>query len=258
MKHTSWFRHDSNAKDDHKVVVMIDRLGMEGYGTFWILIETLREQKNYTYPLSLVPILARRSGGDKDVMMQVITDYDLFEISDDESFYSPSLLRRMSAYDDIVEKKRIAGKRSAEIRSQSMKKNPAPVEQVLNERKGKDKKGIERSVVDNKSLYPLTSFSPQFVEEDWVQWAKNKKGKYKNMTTQGIAIKMLTELASGDEALAREALQTSLANNYQGFTWFFKQHNGQSNGRKDSHTHAQAFDALREAARREAQTGMDH
>lgn len=258
MKQTSWFRHDSNAKDDHKIVVLIDRLGMEGYGTFWVLIETLREQTDYTYPLSLVPILARRSGGDKDVMMRVITDYDLFEVTDDDLFYSPSLLRRMSAYDDIVEKKRLAGKRSGEIRKQMMKRSSAHDEQVLKERNRKDRKGKDRSVVDNSSLYPLTSFSPLFIEEDWAQWAKNKKGKYKNMTTQGIALKTLADLAGNNEEVAREALRTSLANNYQGFTWFFKQHNGQINGRTDSHKHAQAFDALREAAKREAQTGVDH
>ena len=46
-KDTYWFRHDSNAKDDYKCMILIEQLGCEGYGIFWILVETLREQKDY-------------------------------------------------------------------------------------------------------------------------------------------------------------------------------------------------------------------
>ena len=34
-----YFPHDSNAKDDPKCMVLIDQLGMEGYGIYWVLIE---------------------------------------------------------------------------------------------------------------------------------------------------------------------------------------------------------------------------
>ena len=54
-----YFSHDSNAKDDPKCMLLIDQLGLEGYGIFWILIEVLREQPEYRYPIDLVPILAR-------------------------------------------------------------------------------------------------------------------------------------------------------------------------------------------------------
>ena len=40
-KDAYYFSHDSNAKDDPKCMVLIDQLGLEGYGIFWVLIETL-------------------------------------------------------------------------------------------------------------------------------------------------------------------------------------------------------------------------
>ena len=59
-KDTYWFRHDSNAKDDFKCMLLIEQLGCEGYGIFWILLETLREQKDYKYPFSMLTALARK------------------------------------------------------------------------------------------------------------------------------------------------------------------------------------------------------
>ena len=55
--YNSYFPHDSNAKDDPKCVLLIEQLGMEGYGIYWMLVETLRDQPNYRYPIILIPAL---------------------------------------------------------------------------------------------------------------------------------------------------------------------------------------------------------
>ena len=60
MKDAYYFSHDSNAKDDPKCVLLIEQLGLEGYGIYWVLIEVLRDQPNYSYPVELLPALARR------------------------------------------------------------------------------------------------------------------------------------------------------------------------------------------------------
>ena len=59
-KDAYYFPHDSNAKDDPKCVLLIEQLGMEGYGIYWMLIETLREQPDYTYPVANILALGRR------------------------------------------------------------------------------------------------------------------------------------------------------------------------------------------------------
>ena len=55
-----WFSHASDAKDDPKCMLLIEQLGLEGYGIFWVLVEVLRQQKNYLYPFALLSALARK------------------------------------------------------------------------------------------------------------------------------------------------------------------------------------------------------
>jgi hypothetical protein len=107
-KDAYWFSHDCNAKDDPKCMLLIDQLGLEGYGIYWVLIETLRDQNNYRYPLKLVPILAKRFFTSAEKMMAVVKSYDLFTIENEEFFYSESLLTRMLHLDTKREKNKQA------------------------------------------------------------------------------------------------------------------------------------------------------
>lgn len=111
-KDAYYFRHDSNAKDDPKCVLLIEQLGLEGYGIYWILVETLRDQPDYKYPLALIPALARRYNTSAQKVDAVIRGYGLFQIEDDSFFYSQSLINRMKPLEENREKARIA----AEIR----------------------------------------------------------------------------------------------------------------------------------------------
>lgn len=101
-----WFSHDVNAKDDPKCLMLIDELGLEGYGIYWVLIETLRAQPDYRYPLKLISSLARKYATTSPKMQTVITQYGLFEVENDEFFLSKSLLRRMQKYQLKVEQLR--------------------------------------------------------------------------------------------------------------------------------------------------------
>ena len=115
-KDAYYFSHDSNAKDDPKCMLLIEELQLEGYGIYWILIEVLREQENYTYPLKMIPVLARKFLTTKEKMMTVIEKYYLFKIENGEFFYSESLNRRMGLMNDKREQARLAGKKSGEAR----------------------------------------------------------------------------------------------------------------------------------------------
>ena len=138
-----WFKHDSNAKDDYKCMLLIDQLGMEGYGIFWVLIETLREQDGYRYPMAMLPILAKRYGTSGEKMKAVVTSYDLFEMFEDGSFSSPALIRRMDEYDVLIDAKKKAGaiggkKRAANAEAkrlldQSLDNPQAPLKQCYSD-----------------------------------------------------------------------------------------------------------------------------
>ncbi|MCT7627495.1 DUF4373 domain-containing protein [Aliarcobacter butzleri] len=112
-KETCYFSHDANAKDDFKIMLLIEELGLEGYGIFWILIETLREQQNYKYPLKLLSVLARKYNTTLAKLEVVVRNYYLFEIEDECFFFSKSLNRRMEVMHKAIEQRKIAGQISA-------------------------------------------------------------------------------------------------------------------------------------------------
>lgn len=97
-KDAYYFPHDSNAKDDPKCVMLIEQLGLEGYGIYWVLIETLREQPTYKYPVSLIPALARRYNTTYEKMKTVVMHYGLFYVDENE-FFSVALMDRMQHVD---------------------------------------------------------------------------------------------------------------------------------------------------------------
>lgn len=104
------FPHDSNAKDDPKCVLLIEQLGMEGYGIYWMLIETLREQPDYTYPVANIPALGRRYNTTAEKVKTVVCNYGLFTVKDDKIFFSDSLNRRMLVLEEKRAKRSEAGR----------------------------------------------------------------------------------------------------------------------------------------------------
>ncbi len=99
-KEARWFPHDSNAKDDPKCMLMVEELGLEAYGIYWVLVETLRDQPGYTYPVVLLPVLARRQNTTFEKVKAVVYNYGLFVIEGDTMFFSPSLRNRMLPMDE--------------------------------------------------------------------------------------------------------------------------------------------------------------
>ena len=134
IKDAYYFPHDSNAKDDPKCVLLIEQLGLEGYGIFWVLVETLRDQPEYKYPLALLPALARRYNTTHDKMKVVVYNYGLFKIENDEFFFSESLRCRMERIDYKRELARIAGEKSAEKRLLLANRRSTDVQPTFNDR----------------------------------------------------------------------------------------------------------------------------
>jgi hypothetical protein len=85
-KEAYYFSHDANAQDDPKCMVLIDQLGMEGYGIFWALIEKLRAEKDYKLPLETLPAFAKRWGTSKEKVETVVKNYNLFKIKQNYFF----------------------------------------------------------------------------------------------------------------------------------------------------------------------------
>ena len=128
-KDAFYFPHDSNARDDIKCVELLGDLGVEGYGIFWILIEMLREQPEYKYPVKLLPVIAKRYCVAPETVNDVVNKFGLFIVDENGFFFSESLSRRMATMDGKKEQARLAGEISALKRAEKQRK-------ILEELKG--------------------------------------------------------------------------------------------------------------------------
>lgn len=163
MKDAYYFPHDSNAKDDPKCILLIEQLGLEGYGIYWVLVETLRDQPNYCYPLQLLPALARRFNTTLEKMKTVVLNYGLFHLKDDTFFFSQSLIHRMSLYEEKKLKRSLAGKKGNEVRWQNDRNAIAIESQCDRIESLRENSKVEDIKVKEKKV--KKEFTPPFLEE---------------------------------------------------------------------------------------------
>jgi acyl carrier protein len=147
-KDAFWFSHDSNAKDDPKCMLLIDQLGLEGYGIYWLLVETLRDQPDYKYPLVLLPVLGKRYQTSAEKMKAVVLNYELFQIENDKFFFSPSLNNRMKFLEKKREQASLAGKKSAEKRKK-LNGRSTDVQRTLN---SSSTNNIKNNTIQNNTI----------------------------------------------------------------------------------------------------------
>lgn len=98
MKGAQWFSHDSNARNDEKIVALRMKHGWEGYGIYWAIVEKLRESTSYRLSVNF-NLLAFDLRTTNEVIKSIVTGFGLFTIEEDY-FYSRSLCERMSAKDE--------------------------------------------------------------------------------------------------------------------------------------------------------------
>lgn len=168
MKDAYYFSHDSNARNDEKILMLRAEHGWTGYGIYWALVEMMFESSDTSLSLSKIKGIAVSYNIDitllQDVINTCITE-GLFSKGDD-TFWSESLRRRKGKYHEIKLKRSEAGKKG-------MAKRWGTDSNVITEDNTvitKDNKGKESKVKERKDIYS-SSF-----EEVWSLYP-NKKGK---------------------------------------------------------------------------------
>lgn len=102
----NYFSHDSNARDDEKILAMRIDLGWEAYGLYWALIEMLRDASDYKLKANF-KVLAFSLHTTPELIEQIICNYGLFSFTEDgDSFFSHSLTKRMEEKEVISKKRR--------------------------------------------------------------------------------------------------------------------------------------------------------
>lgn len=101
----AFFSHDSNARNDEKILSLRMKLGWEGYGLFWALIEKLRDSSEYMC-VKDYNLIAFDLRTDASKIKSIVEEFGLFSFTDDgKRIYSESLLKRME-YKQLVSDKR--------------------------------------------------------------------------------------------------------------------------------------------------------
>jgi hypothetical protein len=108
-KEAYYFSHDSNAKDDPKILQLRMEMGWEGYGLFWAIIEMLRNESDFRMRTHYKGI-AFALQTHEDCIKKLINEFDLFEL-DEQYFWSESLLKRMELKEERSEKARESAKK---------------------------------------------------------------------------------------------------------------------------------------------------
>lgn len=111
----SYFSHDSNARNDDKILSLRMRHGWEGYGLYWALIERMREAANYACVCDY-NVVAYDLRTDAAKIKSIIEDYGLFAFeagTDGRKYvYSESLRRRMRVADEAAKTKSEAARKA--------------------------------------------------------------------------------------------------------------------------------------------------
>ena len=194
MKEAYFFSHDYNARNDVKIIELRFKFGWEGYGLYWAIIESLREQATYIYELNKVPILAHTLGYDSEKLLKLI-DF-CFEVNllvkKKTFFYSDSLMRRMAEIDEKRKKLSEAGRKGGLSSAKARLKGGLNDGASKKGKKEKEKKTfseptlleVSSYVKDNNININAEAYFYSRSESDWVKingqsvkdWKKDIRG----------------------------------------------------------------------------------
>ena len=80
-KDAFYFKHDSNARNDEKILALRRKFGMEGYGIYWCIIEKMRENADYRIMADYTAISWDLRCKETTVQ-SVVEDFGLFDLED--------------------------------------------------------------------------------------------------------------------------------------------------------------------------------
>ena len=110
IKSTNYFSHDSNARNDEKLVRLRMKQGAAGYGVYFMILERLREEADYMSAKDY-NMIAFDLRVDSAIVKSVVEDFGLFTFTDDgKCFYSESFTRRMDIKDTLRRQRSDGGK----------------------------------------------------------------------------------------------------------------------------------------------------
>ena len=195
-KDAFYFPHFCNARHDRKLKRVQKELGIEGYGIYFMLLEILREQTDLRYPLSEIDLLADEFGTSEQKVKVVICNYDLFQVDENQNFFSFKMIIYLQPYFEKSERAREAANKrwnnanaytnAIEMQSNSnaSKVNKTKVKETKLNKIKESKINIREHVFILQS--ELDKLNSEFLEHE-VNWMLDKLNDYK--ASKGVQYK---------------------------------------------------------------------
>jgi len=167
-----YFSHDYNARNDTKLVKLFMKLGLEGIGAYWCIIEMLYEEGGYLLRNEYERI-AFELRTDYNVIKKIVEELDLF-VFDDEKFWSETALSRLNQRMEKSQKAR----ESVEKRWKKYERN-TNVKQSKNDSntsKGKESK-VKKSILFDEfwNLYNKKVGNKKACKKKWDKLTYDKQ-----------------------------------------------------------------------------------
>jgi hypothetical protein len=198
-----YFSHDCKARDDSKLMKLRSKLGMQGLGIYWCIIEMLYEECGYL-KISEYERITYELRTDYETIKNVINDYDLFKFKDD-LFYSESALNRIKKQMEKSEKARVSVNKRWELYERNTNvirtKNKRNTNVILNNNNNNNnnnnikEKEKEKEKKESETLHPLQIFVSKL----------GNVSKIKNQLTFKECERLISEF---DKKLLKEILES--------------------------------------------------
>lgn len=120
--------------DSDRVSLMIDQLGLEGYGAMMLLNEKLATTPTHKLHISFLPVLARKYNTSTAKLETVVNNYGLFVLENQHIFYSEEINEKIKIYARGVAQRKEAALISAKKRQISKPVNDGTSQRLLNGR----------------------------------------------------------------------------------------------------------------------------
>lgn len=177
---SSYFSHDSNARNSKKLLRLRQAYGAAGYGVYFMLLERLREEGGYTSDRDY-DMIAFDLRVDVELIRAVVEDFDLFEVSrNGKTFQSKGFTERM----ELREIRSQAGRKGASGRWGETSKAD---DKNLNQKEKKVKRESKKN--NGKNDIKMKSDEENIPSQNGSKWQNDGKSKDLPMALNKIKVK---------------------------------------------------------------------
>jgi hypothetical protein len=197
QKDAYYFSHDSNARNDEKILDLRSDYGYEGYGIYWSIIEVMRDSTGYKLDKNKINALSIAINVSKDLLTKFVDDcinkYKLF-ICDKDNYYSNRLLRSMKRKEQLSSKMRANAKQ-------------------LHSKSSALKHTIVKKSKDNITFLLPVELEGKITQDLWTDWIKYREEIKKPLTEISIKKQVGFLIQQPDPS---ECINSAIRNHWQG------------------------------------------